>query len=264
MSIHFLPIGRDVSLLMINLMQIEQVLEAVAKADGGDSPLVEFDKKNLSQIALMAETLGKSIWIEHSILAAMQLSNALRSPCTVSEAKFRTAQLKEILMRDLFRPEFLPASNDMREYLDKKASFGDAVSAAFPTCSEDISEAHNCFAFERYTACVFHVGRAMERAVKIVAKKIGAPTPKRDEWQKWQDAMQVVIEKLDWKIPAEKKKRTAFAEAANFFFNFKEAWRNPTMHPKQTYTRDEALEVLSNTKAFLNSTATKIFKKKAI
>ena len=45
---------------------------------------------------------------------------------------------------------------------NKRAPFGLKVPVAFPESSEDIQEAHECFQFARYTACAFHIGRAME------------------------------------------------------------------------------------------------------
>ena len=65
-------------------------------------------------------------------------------------------------------------------YLDKAFPFGKRVSVAFPECSEDIFEAHQCMAFERYTAAMFHIGRAMETTVRKVAKKMGTKSKDRD------------------------------------------------------------------------------------
>jgi hypothetical protein len=67
---------------------------------------------------------------------------------------------------------------------------------------------------------------------------------------------------MPFKTRAEKAKRTPLAEATAHLFNFKEAWRNPTFHAKKTYTRAEALAVLTNAGAFMDSVARNILKVK--
>lgn len=77
------------------------------------------------------------------------------------------------------------------------------MSAAFPERTEDIFEAHQCVALERYTAVMFHLGNAMEIAVKRVAKKMGV-TGCRDEWQAYLSAMNKTIEAMPYNTPADK------------------------------------------------------------
>lgn len=147
------------------------------------------------------------------------------------------------------------------EYFNKKIPFGKYVSAAFPECTEDISEAFQCLALERYTASMFHLGNAMEVAVKRVAKKLRVRA-RRDEWQAYLSAINEKIAQMPFKTPSQKAKRMPIAEAAGHLFNFKEAWRNPTFHAKKTYRRAEALAVLTNAGAFMDSVARKILKVK--
>jgi hypothetical protein len=140
---------------------------------------------------------------------------------------------------------------------DEKQPLGKNVAEKFPECSEDIREAHECLRFDRYTACAFHVGRAIERAVVRVAKKMKAK-PARDQWQSYINAMKAVIEKMPYATPKQKAKRALFCSASDYLFNFKEAWRNPTMHPERTYTCEQASEILSSAASFLRHAADKI------
>ncbi len=165
----------------------------------------------------------------------------------------------ETMLHELFSVQFLPASADMIEFHGKVALFGIATSIAFSESSEDISEAHECLAFERYTACVFHLGRAMERATAKLAKRMRVGR-RDDDWQGLLKAINKAVDAMPYGTKAEREKRAPYAEAAGFSFQFKEAWRNPTAHPKKTYKRQEALDVLNGARAFMDAVARKIFK----
>jgi HEPN domain-containing protein len=179
----------------------------------------------------------------------------------VETLRNRIREVRETMIQELSSINFLRVTDDMEAYLDKSNAFGEAVSLAFPGSVEDIAEAHQCFAFGRYTAGMFHLGRAMELAVRRLAKKMRIGI-KRD-WQSYLTAMNEKIAKMPFKTPEQKAKRAPFAEAAAYLLHFKEAWRNPTMHPKKTYTRDEALEVINGAGAFLRYVSREIFKAKA-
>jgi hypothetical protein len=47
---------------------------------------------------------------------------------------------------------------------DQTLPFGNEVAVAFPSATYDIREASNCFALERWPACVFHLMRTLEIA----------------------------------------------------------------------------------------------------
>ena len=164
------------------------------------------------------------------------------------------------MVRELHSVKVLPVAPDVEKYLDWPFPFGKAVTESFPDCSEDIGEAHQCFAFGQYTAAMFHLGRAMEIAVKKLAERIRTSKPARDEWQHYINALNEKIKEMPFETPQQRAQRAILSEATNYLFNFKEAWRNPTMHPKKTYTRSEALTVLEGAGAFLNHISKKLFK----
>ena len=65
----------------------------------------------------------------------------------------------------------IPSNRDKyyESYLsDKEKEIGNKT----PEIIEDIIEAGNCFAFGRYTACVFHLIRVMEKSVQYFGKKL--------------------------------------------------------------------------------------------
>lgn len=132
--------------------------------------------------------------------------------------------------------------------------FGDAVAAKFPSVSEDISEAAKCIALGRYTAAIFHLMRVMETATQKLGDLLGVALVGEKNWQNILDETNKAIKKLDHKDSRTK----ALAEVSAHLYGVKIAWRNEVMHPKQTYTSDEAEAVFSHTKIFMQQLATVI------
>jgi HEPN domain-containing protein len=259
MSAHFLPIGRLIAQLMSLATSTECGLDELRKKNGSDTIITERTKETIFTCLQVADECANTVGMKLMKMSLDMFRHDLERPCTLGNAHARVREIRENMMRDLWEPVYVRASSDMIKYLDKSKLFGDAVSTAFANCIEDIAEAHQCFAFERYTASMFHIGRAMELAVKAVAKKMHI-TIKRDDWQSYLTAMNEKIAGMPFKTPQEKTKRAPFAETAAYLLHFKEAWRNPTMHPKKTYTRDEALEVLNGAGTFLRYVSREIFK----
>jgi hypothetical protein len=133
--------------------------------------------------------------------------------------------------------------------------FGKDVSLAFGAAAEDIAEAAACLALERTTACVFHLMRSLEIAVAAVADKIGATIVDKHgrglPWGQIANNMRPVIDKM-MKGSEEQIKWYRIQDKLDVVAR---AWRNPTAHPKQTYTLEEAKWVFGSTKAFMQELA---------
>lgn len=129
------------------------------------------------------------------------------------------------------------------------SAFGDAVSDAFPAAIEDISEASKSLALARYTAVVFHLMRAMECAVQELSTALKIPNPDR-EWGK-------LLSDMEAKIKAMPKgdAKDSWSESHAHLYHVKQAWRNKTMHPKRTYTEEEAYGVFNAARSFMRHLA---------
>lgn len=142
------------------------------------------------------------------------------------------------------RPAYIlvNSKNDLFDVGD--TPFGPDVDAAFNN-SEDLSEAANCLALGRYTACVFHLMRAMETSVAQLSLHLGVENVTR-EWGKLLSDIKPKIESMQ-----KGELRDQWSESLTLLYHVKQAWRNSTMHPKQTYTEDEAQAIYNAVKAFL-------------
>lgn len=127
--------------------------------------------------------------------------------------------------------------------------FGASVANRIPEASDDVSEAGKCFAVGRYTASAFHLMRAMEVAVKVLSSELGIENVER-EWGKLLSDIAKAIEPM-----RKGEKRDEWSAVHANLYHVKQAWRNKTMHPKRTYTEEEAREVFDAMKAFMRQLA---------
>lgn len=131
--------------------------------------------------------------------------------------------------------------------------FGQRVFAAFPDANNDIAEAGKCLALGCGTACVMHLMRALEVALKAVAKEFGIED--KNDWGTY-------LREIEKELKAHEtagKKRSAdeqfYADASAQLGNLKVAYRNPTMHVGSDYSEDRAEEILVATRAFMRHLA---------
>ena len=144
---------------------------------------------------------------------------------------------------------FVPAEH--ADYYQKEKQFGPEVETRFPGAIDDISEAGKCIAIGRHTAAVFHLMRVMEIGVQEFATKLKVAVPTDKAWGVILREIDDKITKMASKTAKQKEAKNGLGEVSVYLHHVKDVWRNPTMHPKNTYTEEEALRVFSNVKQYM-------------
>jgi hypothetical protein len=172
-----------------------------------------------------------------------------------SDAKEIRADVDDVRRRLIDQADFIfclsLTSREQQLYEPQTPLFGVEVEAKFPAMSEDIAEAGKCLALVCPTASVFHLMRVMEIGVRRFGDVLGVKLADDKNWQNILDEINKAIKALDQKAELTKK----YAAASAHLYNVKLASRNEVMHPKQTYTPDEALKVFNATDAFIRDLA---------
>lgn len=125
------------------------------------------------------------------------------------------------------------------------------VIARFARLTFDIDEAEKSFALNRFTACVFHLMRVVEAGVQEWGSSLGVANPTEKEWGAISNEIKQKVDNLTDTTPAEKELKAAMHDVKAHLDSVRWAWRNPTMHPKQTYTEDEAAPLLERVREFM-------------
>jgi hypothetical protein len=161
------------------------------------------------------------------------------------------AQVDEVQSRlfDEFESQgkffYIPLSR--ASLFENQEPYGPSVSKKFPRIAEDVGEAFKCYACARYTACVFHLMRVMEHGVQSLGKRLKVTQVETTVWQKILDQVNSAIKTL----PAKAERTKKIAEISAHLYSVKLAWRNEVMHPKSTYTEEEAENLLRQVGLFM-------------
>ena len=148
--------------------------------------------------------------------------------------------------------------------------FSDAIDAAFPSAKTEIHEGRRCYALNRHTACVFHMMRAAEHALRVTVKAVGvSSTAVPLEYQQWQNLIEQLESRIkpidNWRQPSKANAQAFFSRIIADFYSFKDDIRNVTMHTRTGGTYDEpgALSVMNRVQECFERLATRIDENKS-
>jgi len=215
-----------------------------------DDPIRELTSGWLRSVVPQAKELGLNI----SVIGIHRAQRAIKHD---PASKVATA-LEDVCSRiidELKNVMFLHIDARHVDYYNERQLFGKEVADMFPKAVTDIQEAGKCFALHRYTACIFHLMRVMERGVQELAHKLGvSPTFTYNE--EWQKIINAIRGQLNNAYPKHNNPdRIKYEGIIGHLETVKIAWRNPTMHPKATYTEEEAKALLNAVEIFMKDLA---------
>lgn len=166
-------------------------------------------------------------------------------------------ELNTIVMRifdEVRDRRFLSVGSDYAKYYSV-AHYSPEVSAKFPSVMSELEEAGKCLALELPTACVFHLMRTMEIAVRATAACLSVPNPVQGGDRNWGNMIGNIKTAMKAKWP---NNAARFSGDGQFFESLvasleavKNPWRNATMHVENTYTMEEAQRIWSAVEGFM-------------
>jgi hypothetical protein len=170
------------------------------------------------------------------------------------------ALVYNMVMNELDEHLYLFVPSDRRQYWENDTLVSDRVKKKFRRSNvvSELRSAGNAYACALDTACVFHAMRAAETGVRVIATKIGIPDVTNDD--EWKSLVERIIKKANAldnvkRHPKKKSDSQFFSEVGTQLWLFKDAWRVPAAHSKETYSQPKALEVLQATCRFFETVA---------
>lgn len=243
--------------------QIGEVLSSISMIAGAaaDSRRLERESQQLvidrfRKIRTLSDQVGLILSVKH----ADRILSDQKMLSTYGELKQAAIQLQDRIRDELDTVYFLHVPFEKAKVYYNSHPFEESVSNKFPNAITDIQEASKCLAVGRFTGCVFHLMRVMEIGVQHLGKKLKLKNTHEHEWQTILNNVNGAIKKLgNPPTPITSKQKAArnkYAQAAVYLENVKNAWRNNVMHPKASYTPEEAEEVFRTVNAYMQHLAT--------
>ena len=156
----------------------------------------------------------------------------------------------------------LPVDSGNIEFYKNNSLFGHNIATKIPDAQKDLTEAGTCYALGCYTACVLHLMRALEGALKTYANILKTRLSIAFTYQPT-DTMGQIAGKL-YEYARDKMPRTTQAEIdfqisvnaiAVQFQAITKALRNPAMHTGEFFSKDQASQVFSGTRFLMDELA---------
>jgi hypothetical protein len=266
---------------MASLRKLELALYSLAKnKEEGDrlSRLGSLPPETREQLAQMAadaqaelvESIGaigdllrklqracSALGLRVSLGQAKAAEQALSPEAGPGEVRRLLGELARLVENELSGHTFFFVPPGRAKYATDKPLAGAGRLGARP--AEDMAEAAKCFAFARYTACVFHLMRVMEAALPRLARVLGLTLNLDRPWGQILRDIDAAVAVLPGApggapgTPAQRARHVRLAGVCAYLHHVKDAWRNTTMHPKRTYTEEEARHLFHNVLAFTQS-----------
>ena len=181
-------------------------------------------------------------------------------------------ELRHCIVRDLKDRKFMFVPQAEAEYYDHSALFGYDVKIKFSEANKEITIAGNCYATGNYTACVFHLMRAVEIGARVMVRDL-----KVSKHLVTKNGKRIPVELCDWgtlimaldkgvdgltagsRVSLAKRLRLEFySHGVGSFRNFKNAWRNHVSHTRELYGAGQAKDIMDNTRQFMQHLATRL------
>lgn len=184
-----------------------------------------------------------------------RFQGSLSPEILIEDIKGLSAALKHHLIDNLQNEWYFQVEQSDVRYYGKKELFGPQVASKFKEATYDIENAGNCVALQQPTACVFHLMRAMEVALRNLCRRLNHSVGPKDTLGKILNDITPKLNAMPDRTEAQKLKKERWAEARVNLFHVKQAWRDNSMHGKRIYDREHAFAIFRAVGTFMSHLA---------
>jgi len=253
----------DFNSLDRRLSHFLKLCETEAQKSDQKGVLTPEHKKGLLLLLNNVKFQSQKLELPNAAHIVWQIQNDFYHPNAAPFYQSLATQVRALwnaMSADMTGKKFAYIPKDVENYFEDGSLFGVEVANEFLNAQEDIKNAGNCLAAGLNTAAVFHLMRASEFALKKAAKKLRVKTKHEIDLADWGEILKGIKKKLD---VLELKKRTRQNEAQLVFYNsiledlkgIKHLWRNPVMHARGEYNRNEALAAFGRVRDLMQTLA---------
>ncbi len=173
--------------------------------------------------------------------------------------------LREAIQHDLsYRYFYYYPHDKARLILQVTVDWADTMKA-LPVKTE-IEAAVDCYAIGHNLGCVFYLMRVMEIGVQKFGKLLKVKLTKKTKdrimdltWHEILNGLNPKLGAMPRKTVTAKERHERYSAIQSYLYGVKDAWRNPTMHPRRSgYSDLETLNLINHVRSFMNELASEI------
>lgn len=173
------------------------------------------------------------------------------------------AILADAVTAELKPKVFLYLPSERSSYVDKTRLNLAVEAQKFPRAVGEIEQALRCYAYGLGTPAVFHAMRAAEIGVQAMATALGVTFSYPIELAEWGKIVGEIEPKINaLKAGPRDAQKDAdlkfYSEAASQFRHFNNGWRIRVSHARESYSDDQAREVIEHVRSFFETLAERL------
>jgi hypothetical protein len=251
-----------------NISGMEMTYENIAKVMNVPLVKIDYSAAKFPEDACAAFARGLVKYREHLVNAGLRQS--LKSfdrltkmlehpPVSMSDLADQVLDVDTRIHDELEDVELWQVASEHMKYL---AADPLKLAGKFGPTYRDAEEAGKCLAYDRGTACVFHLMRIMECGLRALGLSLNDPAldPKTNPtWEKILGRCDKELQKpLNERADEWKLDEAFYSSATANLRAVKDAWRNPTLHVERDYAPEDAQDVWNAVGAFMRHLAKKL------
>jgi hypothetical protein len=201
---------------------------------------------NLKRICILSD-------IDQEIGPELDRFQAALSNESHAKLSQRCDHLRHRIQDELENEFYLQVDRQDVQFYEKADLFGTLVTAKFPKATNDIKNAGNCIGTQQPDACIFHLMRAMEIAVRQLGRRLRITITPQSTWRQMTHLMDDKIKRMPEATERQKRKKNDWEGARANLHQVGSVWRNTTMHPATSYTRSQARDIFNAVRVFMSA-----------
>ncbi len=208
----------------------KDVIGETINARGANAKLLPDDRLALKRLLPSLLTLCKEAELTTAVIVLTKMLGDLENG-TLRDIEEDIRWFDEATSAELQQRRFLFMPTEKAAYYEREKLFGDEVYDKFPSACFDVQEAGNCYAMGRYTACVFHLMRTLEVALKALWNSLNTSASEPRDWGGYLEACDNVLkDKTKLQASNWNNDEHSLRLATRELQQIKKLWRNNTMH----------------------------------
>jgi hypothetical protein len=240
-------------LFMNAVMEIRRVQAIIEHSGDDDQRRANMGRESRDIVIRNTADLTDALEQLHARLtltAALRLSETLQGDQEFkwSDLKQRMADIESRLRDELEMVRLFVLSPAMATYLMDGADLcGPRITSHFPSVLFEMEEAAKCLAVLRPTASVFHSMRALEVAIRALARFLDIQDPTKPSERNWGNMLSAIKQGMKDRYPGATMPHSEGARVEGLYASLdaiRNPWRNATMHVENIYQPHEAEHIL--------------------